>query len=100
EPGTGEDAGERAAPSGVPDPELVEQAKPRNFTGAYKLWILREARRAPRGRERSRHAATRGPVHVARHGVAQAAGTRGAQRSMTQSLSTASWASPGPPWRS
>jgi transposase len=36
-------AGGRAAPAGVPDPELVEQAKRRRFTAEYKLRILREA---------------------------------------------------------
>ena len=33
----------RAAPVGVPDPELVEQARRRRFTAEYKLAILREA---------------------------------------------------------
>jgi transposase len=33
----------RAAPVGVPDPELVERAKRRRFTAEYKLAILREA---------------------------------------------------------
>ena len=33
----------RAAPVGVPDPELVEQAKRRRFTAEYKLTVLREA---------------------------------------------------------
>lgn len=33
----------RAAPVGVPDPELVEQAKRRRFTAEYKLAVLREA---------------------------------------------------------
>jgi transposase-like protein len=36
-------AGERAAPEGVPDPELVEQAKRRSFTAEYKARILAEA---------------------------------------------------------
>jgi transposase len=36
-------AGGRAAPAGVPDPELVEQARRRRFTAVYKLRILREA---------------------------------------------------------
>jgi transposase len=36
-------AGGRAAPGGVPDPELVEQAKRRNFTAEYKARILAEA---------------------------------------------------------
>ena len=36
-------AGGRAAPAGVPDPELVEQAKRRNFTAEYKARILAEA---------------------------------------------------------
>jgi transposase-like protein len=36
-------AGGRAAPAGVPDPELVEQAKRRRFTAGYKLRILHEA---------------------------------------------------------
>ena len=36
-------AGGRAAPAGVPDPELVEQAKRRRFTAEYKLRIWREA---------------------------------------------------------
>ena len=30
----------RAAPAGVPDPELIEQAKRRSFTAKYKLEIL------------------------------------------------------------
>jgi transposase len=33
-------AGGCAAPGGVPDPELVEQAKRRSFTARYKLEIL------------------------------------------------------------
>jgi len=36
-------AGERALPAGVPDPELVEQAKRRSFTAKYKARILAEA---------------------------------------------------------
>ena len=36
-------AGGRAAPAGVPDPELVEQAKRRSFTAVYKARILAEA---------------------------------------------------------
>ena len=36
-------AGGRAAPEGVPDPELVGQAKRRTFTAKYKLEILDEA---------------------------------------------------------
>jgi transposase len=36
-------AGGRAAPVGVPDPELVEQAKRRRFTAEYKLRILQQA---------------------------------------------------------
>ena len=36
-------AGGRAAPAGVPDPELVEQAKRRRFTAKYKLEILTRA---------------------------------------------------------
>jgi transposase len=36
-------AGGRAAPAGVPDPELVEQAKRRKFTAKYKLEILDKA---------------------------------------------------------
>ena len=36
-------AGGRAAPAGVPDPELVEQAKRRSFTAKYKLEILARA---------------------------------------------------------
>ena len=36
-------AGGRAAPEGVPDPELVERASRRRFTAAYKLSIVREA---------------------------------------------------------
>jgi transposase len=36
-------AGGRAAPAGVPDPELVEQAKRRTFTAKYKLEILQKA---------------------------------------------------------
>ena len=35
--------GGRAAPEGVPDPELVEQAKRRSFTAEYKAKILAEA---------------------------------------------------------
>lgn len=38
-----EAAGGRAAPVGVPDPELVEQAKRRSFTAKYKLEILAKA---------------------------------------------------------
>jgi transposase len=36
-------AGGRAAPAGVPDPELVEQAKRRTFTAKYKAAILAKA---------------------------------------------------------
>jgi transposase len=36
-------AGGRAAPAGVPDPELVERAKRRTFTARYKLEILEKA---------------------------------------------------------
>jgi transposase len=36
-------AGGRAAPEGVPDPELVEQARRRSFTAEYKARILAEA---------------------------------------------------------
>jgi len=36
-------AGGRSAPVGVPDPELVEQAKHRRFTAEYKLRILQQA---------------------------------------------------------
>ena len=36
-------AGGRAAPAGVPDPELVERAKRRRFTAKYKLEILEQA---------------------------------------------------------
>lgn len=36
-------AGGRAAPAGVPDPELVGQAKRRKFTAKYKLEILEKA---------------------------------------------------------
>lgn len=36
-------AGGRAAPAGVPDPELVQQAKRRSFTARYKLEILAKA---------------------------------------------------------
>lgn len=36
-------AGGRAAAAGVPDPELVEQAKRRSFTAKYKARILAEA---------------------------------------------------------
>jgi transposase-like protein len=36
-------AGGRAVPAGVPDPELVEQAKRRSFTAGYKARILAEA---------------------------------------------------------
>jgi len=35
--------GGRAAPEGVPDPELVEQAKRRSFTAEYKARILAAA---------------------------------------------------------
>jgi transposase len=41
--GLGFGAGGRAAPVGVPDPELVEQAKRRRFTAEYKLRVLAEA---------------------------------------------------------
>src|SRR6266516_2275896 len=36
-------AGGRAAPAGVPDPELAEQAKRRTFTAKYKAEILAKA---------------------------------------------------------
>jgi transposase len=38
-----EDAGGRAASAGVPDPELVEQARRRSFTAKYKAQILAKA---------------------------------------------------------
>jgi transposase-like protein len=41
--GLGFVAGGRAAPAGVPDPELVERAKRRTFTAEYKARILAEA---------------------------------------------------------
>jgi transposase-like protein len=41
--GLGFGAGGRAAPEGVADPELVEQAKRRTFTAEYKARILAEA---------------------------------------------------------
>jgi transposase len=41
--GLGFGAGGRAAPEGVPDPELVEQAKRRSFTAEYKARVLAEA---------------------------------------------------------
>jgi transposase len=41
--GLGFVAGGRAAPVGVADPELVEQAKRRSFTAEYKARILAEA---------------------------------------------------------
>ncbi len=41
--GAAVEAGGRAAPAGVPDPELVEQAKRRSFTAKYKLEILAKA---------------------------------------------------------
>jgi transposase len=41
--GLGFGAGGRAAPEGVPGPELVEQAKRRSFTAEYKARILAEA---------------------------------------------------------
>src|SRR5487761_1537289 len=41
--GLGFGAGGRAAPEGVPDPELVEQAKRRSFTAEYKAKILARA---------------------------------------------------------
>jgi len=41
--GLGFGAGGRAAPAGVPDPELVEQAKRRRFSAEYKARILAEA---------------------------------------------------------
>ena len=37
------EAGGRAAPAGVPDPELVAQAKRRRLTAKYKLEILEKA---------------------------------------------------------
>jgi transposase len=36
-------SGGRAAPEGVPDPELVERGSRRRFTAKYKLSIVREA---------------------------------------------------------
>src|SRR5260370_42152619 len=41
-------AGGRAAPEGVPDPELVERAKRRSFTAKYKLEILARAKACTR----------------------------------------------------
>ena len=38
-----EAAGGRAAPGGLPDPELVERPQRRRFSAEYKLGILREA---------------------------------------------------------
>lgn len=39
----GLEAGGRAAPAGVPDPELTFQAKRRRFTAKYKLETLAQA---------------------------------------------------------
>lgn len=44
-------AGGRAAPAGVPDPELVERAKRRTFTAKYKLEILEKAEACTRAGE-------------------------------------------------
>ena len=44
-------AGGRAAPAGVPDPELVEHAKRRKFTAKYKLRILEKAEACTRPSE-------------------------------------------------
>ena len=41
--GAAVEAGGRAAPAGVPDPELTLQAKRRKFTAKYKLEILEKA---------------------------------------------------------
>lgn len=41
--GLGLGAGGRVAPEGVPDPELVEQAKRRSFPAEYKARVLAEA---------------------------------------------------------
>jgi hypothetical protein len=51
-------AGGRAAPTGVPDPELVEQAKRRSFTAStsWRSWPRRT-----RARGRARSASCRGP---------------------------------------
>ena len=72
-------AGGRAAPAGVPDPELVEQAKRRKFTAKYKAGDPGQGGRVhPAGRGR-RAAAPRGPVHVALDVLAQAAQGRRAE---------------------
>ena len=46
-------AGGRAAPEGVPDPELVEQAKRRSFTARVQAGDPRRRRTRARGRVRS-----------------------------------------------
>jgi len=40
--------GERASARGVPDPELTEKARRRQFTAAYKLKVVLEAERCTR----------------------------------------------------
>ena len=58
-------AGGRAAPAGVPDPELVEQAKRRSFTAKYKLEILAKADACTAPGEIGELLRRRGAVHVA-----------------------------------
>jgi hypothetical protein len=68
-----EAAGGRAAPAGVPDPELVEQAKRRSFTAAYKARILAKADACTRPGEIGELLRAEGSVHVASDVLAQAA---------------------------
>jgi len=68
-----EAAAGRAAPEGVPNPELVEGPKRRQFTAAYKLGILREADACTRSRRDRRAAAPRGALFLAPVELAQAA---------------------------
>ena len=58
-------AGGRAAPAGVPDPELVEQAKRRRFTAEYKARDPGRGGRVHQAGRGRRAVAPRGPVHVA-----------------------------------
>ena len=66
-------AGGRAAPAGVPDPELVEQAKRRTFTAEYKAADPGRGRRVHRPGEVGELLRREGLVHVASDVLAQAA---------------------------
>ena len=56
--GAAAEAGGRAAPEGVPYPELVAQAKRRTFTAQHKAKIVAETEACTRPRDRGKPGAS------------------------------------------